>query len=375
MISFYYIIYFVLVISAILEYKNGKTIPALYWISFIILTIVLCFRYGQGSDYFAYYAIYLSSKFPLSASGYDVEVGWKLINAILNTLNVRFEFFVAMLSIIEMGCLNRFIQKFCPQKSLSLMIAFPTLYLTYFFSAFRQGLTIGIFLGFLLVWYTDKKRVKYILGTLFCMLIHKATIVFLLLPLIGYIYKKRNMLVVYVTCGIIFGIALDVTHVLDFITYADERANVFALVERLVSFVFVLMIYRLYDKRYKQRDDIHLIEFTQIYSYGIVMYALLLFAPTIASRMIAPFKMLELSIYSKLSMNKQIKNVIFVFVILMSSVMLVKNIDSYLLTLGLGNNYNVINYPYFTILNRFEAISARSEDVYLQTISKYILYG
>ena len=50
--SLYLIVFVLLLAFSVYEYWKRQTQKWLYWIAFGILTVMLCLRYGQGTDYF-----------------------------------------------------------------------------------------------------------------------------------------------------------------------------------------------------------------------------------------------------------------------------------------------------------------------------------
>ena len=188
--SLYIIVGAVLFFCTLIEFTTKKTYQPLYTILFISLSLMLCFRFGQGTDYFAYQYIYELVPKTLNLSKLSAltsihsEVGWKFLCAFAKIIGINFYTFVAIIGAITMYCLNLFIKKFCPLKITALFIAYPTLYLTYIFSGMRQALILCLFLGVLLDLYLKKKYAKFFFLVLLSSLIHTASLVLLILLLI-----------------------------------------------------------------------------------------------------------------------------------------------------------------------------------------------
>ena len=160
-----YIVVLILLIIAVISPKILRVnIDIVYRPLFILLTLLLCLRYGQGSDYFSYKYLYeLSSgsfkfddyfKYLLISHG---QILWQTLTFISNVLCLNYEYFVVLLSVFEMLLLSRFIEKFCyNNKCFALLLLYPTIYLTYLHSAYRQGLVVCIFLGIMLCLINNK---------------------------------------------------------------------------------------------------------------------------------------------------------------------------------------------------------------------------
>lgn len=186
----YILIGLLLTVCAIIELGNTTAYRKnMYTLLFIVLTFILAFRYGQGSDYYAYYLQFDgvdASSSLLSNSLYHGELGWYIILVISKRLGMNFDFFIGILSIVMMGSIYRAIKRYSPYGITSLLLLYPTFYLTYFFSAIRQGLLMSIFLGFGLELLLEKRNVKYIFLIIALSFIHKSAIILLILPLALY---------------------------------------------------------------------------------------------------------------------------------------------------------------------------------------------
>lgn len=354
--SLYLIIFIILGFSVIIEYYKAKTPEKLYILILSILILLLCFRYGQGSDYFGYYNNFLStpcirslnSIIDLLNSEVHGEFGWLLICSIFRTLRVPFECLICIVALIDMFCLDRFIQKYCPQKILALFLSFPTLYLTYFFSALRQGIVIALFLGFFLEYLFEKKYIKYIIGVIICTFIHSMAIILLIIPIANY-FKctlSEYTCIAFLCFG--FGAIISFTPMMHVTSYGNDTYSLISILERIISFIVVIY---LGNKKYKSDKD----KFTylmRIYIYGIMLYGLLWSSSLVSSRICIPFKCAEIAIFSNLTNKEQkIRMLILIFCFLITTIMVIKNMQSYIVQGDYYNFVNVFNYPYVSIFN------------------------
>ena len=209
--SLYIIAGGILLLGAIYEVLNRKTSNFLYFVFFLGLVLMLCFRYGQGTDYFAYQYIYelmpetLSiNELKASASSLHSEIGWKWLCAFFKMLGMDFYMFSGIIGTVTMLLLNNFIQKFCPMKLTALLIAYPTLYLTSISSGLRQALVMCFFLGIMLDWYLKNKKWRYIVFVLLCISIHTSSwVLFLLvLPWLKRFLVKNRHIVIFICWAI-----------------------------------------------------------------------------------------------------------------------------------------------------------------------------
>ena len=118
------------------------------------------------------------------------------------TWRVDFEFpwwgygAVALLGLLQMVLLTRFLGRYCRRKVLALLLCWHTLYLTYFFSILRQGLALAMLLGLLLPWLERKRFGRYFLGCAACALLHSSALILVLLPLLQLIPWKLEQLLI-----------------------------------------------------------------------------------------------------------------------------------------------------------------------------------
>ena len=179
----YFIPLIVLTLFTIIEIQGKDKRHYFFYVAFLFLTIAICLRYGQGTDYFGYMNVFLKRD--------HGEIGYTILQELFETLHLPFELMVAVIALFQMLCIYRAIMKYSPYKLFSLLLVYPTIYLTYFFSAIRQGIVIAFFLGFMLEWIFTDKWLKYVVSCLVLATFHSSALV--LLPLV-FIKKINNKL-------------------------------------------------------------------------------------------------------------------------------------------------------------------------------------
>ncbi len=401
--SIYLIIFILLVIAAAYEFFKGKTQQAIFWGAFGLLAVFLCLRYGQGSDYFGYNINYNLTpslyqwKLLLSADVHG-EAGWYLVNSIFRTFKIPFEVLVVLISAFELICIYRFINKHCTLKTVGLFLMYPTFFLTYAFSALRQGLVLFFFLGFLFDWYYEKKYCRYIICTLVCAFFHSSALV-LLLPFASRLLPlnaKRSVL--YAGCAFILGLAMQWIFPLIipvFKTYIASNISILALLERLVT---AALLFLLFHGKLEEKDSSATKTMYQLYLYALIFYLFFAWNSLISSRFTIYFKAFEiaflcLGMTENASLSQTIgcipalrffkvqtkeislknlwkklprwisgirmKYIVVAFSFLLTSWMYFKNINAYIQQGSYHSNINVWNYPYFTIFDREEIFEYR----------------
>ncbi len=364
--SLYLIVGAMLLFGTIYEVACKKPSKYFYLIAFAVLLLMLCFRYGQGTDYFAYQYLFdiapQSLDFDAINNSYDghTELGWKFICSLFKVLNLDYYVFVAVIGFVTMLFLNRFIQKHCVYKVTALFIAYPTLYLTYIFSGMRQGLVMCVFLGVLLDWYIQKKHVKFVIGILVCTLFHSASIalVFVLIPFIMKLIRKYEVILIVLL--FLIGFALGLFNVsFGFghrsFNFTLNEISYIALFERIITF-FIINNCMLQFKNHGGSLPENIEKIYYLYVLGLASYGLLFASPVTASRICIMFKVLEIALLvffmSRPAASLPDLPVIIGYVILITLVMLIKNIDSYIVQGDYYDSINVFNYPYHNVFTK-----------------------
>ena len=368
--------FIVLIGFAAYEFIRKSTQISLYWIAFGMLLLMLCLRFAQGTDYFTYYYYYLitpklENAEMLFGAVDDLhgEIGWRLICSLFRTANIRFEILIGMVSLMEMLCLHRFLKKYSPMRTVSLLFAYPTLYLTYAVSAVRQGLVMMFFLGFMIDWLCTKKIKRYILATLVCALIHISAVIFLILPFIYYysLNVKRAVIVFAVSIFVGFLANWALPKVLaDYAYYAWNGVSIVAVAERGVATIIVMYCFHDILNKPKERGDLHFL--LQIYLYSSVIYCFFIWNSFTASRFSIYFKAVEIVLFASALKKHWVKcyRGIVTYLIILVMVMYYKNINSYIAQGGYFESTNVWNYPYITVLDQHEIKEWREIPHYLQ---------
>ena len=325
-----------------------------------LLTAFLCLRYGQGSDYFSYGHIYYELPTDLLAAlgAQDIhgEWGWKLLCLLGRWMGMPYAAFILAISLAQMGLFWRFLRHFCRKPMLALLLAWHTLYLTYFFGILRQGLAIAIFLGALLEWLEKKKYLPYLLGCLACASLHSSALVLLALPLVERISLK--WLLVLATAAWAGGLTLAtgaLNGLLETLLPASvayyltgSGVSLGAAAERIVTFGALLVVWRLRGKNQEERN----LRMLKIAAAGFALYGALLWMPLVASRIGYFLKVVEICLFGNLMPKGRKKWAIFGFCMALAAGMYVKNLGSYLQQAAYFDWVTVWDYPYVTVLQK-----------------------
>lgn len=367
-----YFVAFVLLLSVLSFYELGKNRSCnemFYLFVLVVMTALLCFRFGQGTDYFNYLNPYDQEvgahNTYLKQSLSHTEWGWYAMLLTIRKLDLPFEFFIAVISIVMMWSLYR-VLKFSPYKMTSLLLFFPTYYMTYCFSALRQGLSVCIFLGFGLKWLLEGKYWRYILLVVFLSFIHSASLILLALPLVPR-FKEKHLTVLAVVAligsfvlsrvSLVRAVAVLGTRA----SYLEAEFSIGGLVLR--GFLFYI-IWRLHHLG-KPKDSLLFREECLLYKFYFAGFILFLFLSAfgmLSQRISMPMKTLEiilipLMLYRnrEVLLNQKVTRfpqlaVYLIVIALMMNAECVKNVNSYIDQ----QNYHgvsIMNYPYISIFD------------------------
>lgn len=372
-----YLIILSLIAFAVLPSSEKRFDGVLYRVCFALLTLFLVFRFGQGTDWLGYNYIYSmapSGSFDFADYFYSEEVhseiGWKLINNLFKVLGFDFFWLVAFVSLLEMCLLNKFITRYSANCTMSLLLFFPIVYLTYFFSTLRQGIVIAVFLGLMVEWLDDGKVKRYVLATVALLAVHMMAII-LILPLFVTRLSNKSLstlLAGAAAVGFAGVFALNKLIAILGLTWGDNGISLVALAYRLIMAALVFFLYwgargDLDDEDAKRADVL-----MKIYVCGIVVYLCFMGNAGYSSRFAAPFLAMELVLIPMFSNTANARRQILLvfFAITMVFVMTAKNLGSYLDQGYYPADLEFWEYPYVSVFNQ--------EDIIRYSDSPYIAF-
>lgn len=346
-------------------YKNK-----IYHFLFIGLIILLSLRYGQGTDYFSYAYIFshINSIEDVIYNPYDLhgEIGFRLLCFVFGS---SYECFIVAVSIFEMLMLKSFIDKYSSNKLLTLLLFYPTFYLTYYFSAIREGIVISIFVGIMIPLIQEKKFFKFFCLSLLCTSIHTVAILTLFVPLF-YKLDLKKLCIFNINCFVIgiFFYLINLGSIFSkipiigsyFISYNEKSLSYGTICERTLSLLIICILYYSSEKNKETNSNM-----LKLYLIGHLFYFVLMPFSLISSRALAIFKVIEIVLITQLISNKsKYSQLALLYFIALSFFMLFKNINSYIYQ---GNYYdwiNEFNYPYISIFEKDTIFEYRGRSIY-----------
>lgn len=358
-----------LTIISIAEYSKRKPgRKQLFNVVWFILTCMLVFRYGQGTDYYEYLLKYESvdneGSFFVNTF-YHGEIGWYILNLIGVKLGVSFFVFNGIISLVDMLMIRRFILEYSPYKVFSMLLFYPTFYLTGCYSTIRQGLAFCIFLGIGVSLLVEKKTLKYFIMIFFLTLIHTSCAALAILPLLLDIKRNKYYLIIG-SIVLLMGLKYidSYVNIEAFSGYVGSSVSYAGIMVRVILFSVIMWLYTLPRQSVNQTTE-HEKWLFKIYVLGFIMSLVFFNSATLSQRLTLPFKSVEVAllpllVYRNQSYLTTIRNKVklqkvalsFFLVIMIMNVEFVKNIYSYI---EQGNYYtwvSPIDYPYSSVFDQ-----------------------
>ena len=304
--NLYLLVFLILAAGAVWEWFRPQYGKYIYWVCWGLAAACLCLRFGQGTDYVTYHAIYetIPAYIDLAQGyicGFYPEIGWRLISALFKLFHAPFWVFTSVLGLADMLLLHRFLNKYVPLRTAGLFLSYPVLYIVYLVSGLRQGLAICFFLGVAVPFYVEKKWGGYVAAVVIAASFHRVGYAWLILPVVYYL--PLGVMLALLGLSIAGGLILQIGAVEQWLTgllpsyhvkqfLMEGNLSLFAVGERLVSTAAVLLLYFWKQKKEEgagQRTAL----FLKAYLCGICFYMLLCGSSYYASRYCVIFKVLE----------------------------------------------------------------------------------
>lgn len=355
----YYIPLAIVGICAVVETKiKRKDIP--FYIAFLVMSLFLMLRYGQGTDYFGYLGNY-------ELWDYHSEIGFLLLERAFRAVGCSFEIFAICIATFHMICTFRVINFYSPYKCFSLMLLYPTIYLTYYFSALRQGIIIAFFLGFMLKWLENEKWIRYLIACIILATIHSSAI--MLIPVL--ILKKIENKVLYIGIALAafagIGVCILPKNLISFVKIGSVQyylqnisISYIGLMERIVMALLIMLLYNRYKQKKEENQQVNF--FYKIYLYGVIISIGFFPWGLLSSRLAVMMKATEIVLLPMLlrECTQLVRRILVVVLTCYIMVMTTKNIMSYIKQ-GDYEGYNVITYPYITLWQKEYARDIRNK--------------
>ncbi len=295
------------------RFKNSKT---LFRISMILYAVFLSLRYGQGVDYFSYnysYTVYQPSLSEILFEGAwntatNFEPGYNILVSIFKQLSFSYEAYIAILSIIMVILLYRFIIRYSQSYMLSFFVLYASYGIVIIESILRQGIAVVLLTTLAVPLLQDKKYIRAFIVMAIAYTFHVSSLLFIIVLLVFYNQKLyefiirhrvKIILLVAIPMMLLFNIVgierlFNVLLLPETITssmnsyFADSSGySVTAMGYRAVMLIVVLFALRLCDTDKHTRKLLYLLATGYIVYFAVMQLSIL-------SRMTMYFEFLEI---------------------------------------------------------------------------------
>ncbi|HBN55395.1 MAG TPA: hypothetical protein DD414_01335 [Lachnospiraceae bacterium] len=358
-----------------------------YYPCWAVMTLCLCFRFGQGTDYVTYHALYETIPLAVDLSkgyifGFHPEIGWRIVSAAFKVFGAPFWVFTMALGFGEMLLLHRYLSKYCKKKTMGLFMLYPVLFVTYMVSGLRQGLAICVFLGVALPFYMERKWVRYVLAALVAASFHKVGYVWLILPVVSYIPARAmaGLAGLSVAGGAVLQVKavkylivnlMGTYHMWELLFHGDR--SFFAIGERMVSFLVLCFLYFYSEKKHGRTEKSTELLFNA-YTCGFCFYMLLCVSSYYASRYCVVFKVLEGALVLALLKEEEwVSKLAAVFFVCLTLLMGYKNLNAMIQEAVWydASTVNLWNFPYISVFHQEKIFDYMSYDKRLKEMYDY----
>lgn len=246
----YHIIFYVLLLSTIVLYKS-KEQKVLLWIMVTFLIFFTGLRnhvnYADLANYLIYYDT--GEQVDLGFGTGAVNWGYEILNKSLRYFDLPFQVLLFLISFFIYASYAKFIDKYSPNKMLSLTIFYLT---GYMFSLIILRQFIAVCIGLLSFKYViERKQLKFLLAIGAALLFHSTAII---LAPVYYLYgiktNKRNMALlfaVFVAFAVTFSVVSNSLAGLSeyyshYVGKEEETSIVRTLMKTYIMILFVLIL-------------------------------------------------------------------------------------------------------------------------------------
>ncbi len=350
---------FMVLSFALIGYAKRDMDNLLFRVEMIFMTLMVCFRYGQGSDYYSYEQIFRVQKQYPGIYSYTDEIVYGLLNRIAGDAGWSYQLFVAVIGLVCMLLTYRGIMRLSKIKTVSALLLLPTFYLSYYFSIMREGIVLSIVIGIIIPLIIEHKNFSAVILICIMPLIHQSSIIMLaMLPVIltdiPWYRMRKTLVAISSTCGIGMWILLRLSHVSIHELHFDPSYPALAI--RIVMFALITLLF----DRCEKTPEIK--KMYNLYLIGFCIFLVFFSAALFSNRGTAYFKIIEVIMIPDMLGNVKrvsaadcrnaMRRTLLAGLIIICMVEGIKNLASYPAQLDYSHEITFYNYPYISIFNK-----------------------
>lgn len=352
----YYIIFLIGVVFIFLP-KYHKISAFIFTVFLLVLAL---FRYGVGTDFYAYEYLYNSFNktifYEIGNSEAREEILFRIISTIGNKFSISYIVSLSFYSIISLVCIYKAATKYSTNALLSIFTFYSFFYFVWIFSGIRQGIVISIATLIILFCYEKNKNKTLIVTIILLSMIHVSVLVVLVLYFVAKInWSKKLLFYLFIVS---FFISLLPINIFDYASMLTERIASYKPNNKIINLDFqsivrlclVSIVFLLYSKIIKINTTHHFI--VKYYILGMCMYFLLKDIELVAARVSIYSRVLEIFIVPAILYITNKKNIYITLLIMIIFLFIYFNKE----LINMGQNISLDKQtwyvPYTNIFNK-----------------------
>lgn len=163
--------------TAVVVHRKPRTTSRLaVAASFSLLAFIAAVRVGPGTDYWARYVP--TFEYVRGGAQVDVEIGYLLVNRWIGDLTADVQWVFAVMSVLTIGLMYRFILRMSVNPALSIFIFVAGGFYLEEFNLVRQGLAIAILLN-TIEFVLRREWLKFVVAVLVASTLHSSALIWL----------------------------------------------------------------------------------------------------------------------------------------------------------------------------------------------------
>ena len=346
----YYIVLAILLLFSSIEVLTGKRSERWFNVSYLLMTVMATFRYGQMDDYFNYY---FNFEHPEVYGLIDPLFG--LLIGLFKAFSIGYPVFIALLSLTCMLLSYRFFLKNCGYSCISLLMFYSYTFMMCPMSSIRQGICLAL-LMYMFPLLVEKNKKLFYLGVFVGCFIHLSFIVVLILPFLLKLRIYNRSFVIYLVGGLtvfaFLGISVAALLPIDRVTYYEEGEGG-SIIIRMGLRALIIIPVLLFKP--DEKTDGYYAKAICLIGYGI--YCVLSFNDLVAGRLEYYFRSF-IFLYTAFLVQNYLRTsrmLAHLSLLMLVHVFLwFKNIDAGITSMSYKEGITAFNFPYISVFDKSE---------------------
>lgn len=357
----YYLVLFILVLFSAIEVLAGKRSERWFNVSYLLMTAMATFRYGQMDDYFNYYINY---EHPEVYGLIDPLFG--ILIGVFKAFSIGYPVFIALLSFTCMLLSYRFFYKNCGYSCISLLMFYSYTFMMCPMSSIRQGICLALLMYMFPLLMEKRNKVFYFWVIVGCF-IHLSFIVVLILPTLLKLKLYNKRVVMYIVGGLtifaFLGISVATLLPIDRVAaYEDNEGGSSVFIRMGLRALIILPV--LLFKPDEETDGYYA---KAICLIGYSIYCVLSFNDLVAGRLEYYFRSF-IFLYAAFLVQNYLRTSRMLaqlgLLMLVHLFLWIKNIDAGIDRMSYKEGITAFNFPYISVFDKSELKEYSGIDTY-----------